>query len=91
MEGPGPLCSQALKEGVSKGRGGLGSIFVFASGNGGPLDNCNFDGYTNSIYTISIGSIDRNNAMPGYQEMCAAQMAVTYSSNGQDFIVSVLG
>ena len=41
---------------VEYGRGGYGSIFVVASGNGGSnYDNCNFDGYANSIYTITIG------------------------------------
>jgi hypothetical protein len=34
-----------------------GSIFVWASGNGGHhTDNCNCDGYTNSIFTLSISS-----------------------------------
>ena len=87
VEGPGALCKKAFEDGTQKGRGGLGSIFVFASGNGGSGDNCNFDGYTNSIYTLSVGSIDRHNKMPGYQEPCSAQLAVTYSSNGIDFIV----
>ena len=34
-----------------------GSIFVWASGNGGHhTDNCNCDGYTNSVFTLSISS-----------------------------------
>ena len=38
------------------GRQGFGSLFVVASGNGGHFkDNCNFDGYANSIYTVTIG------------------------------------
>ncbi len=41
---------------VEYGRKGYGSIFVVASGNGGTNgDNCNFDGYANSIYTVTIG------------------------------------
>ena len=40
------------------GRRGYGSIFVVASGNGGHFkDNCNFDGYANSIFTVTIGKI----------------------------------
>ena len=81
------MCTQALAEGVKRGRKGLGSIFVFASGNGGSSDDCNYDGYTNSIYTISIGAIDRKGGSPSYQENCAAQLAVTSSNNYQDFIV----
>lgn len=46
----------ALAHGVLAGRKGYGSIFVVASGNGGHFkDNCNFDGYANSIYTVTIG------------------------------------
>jgi len=46
----------ALAHGVLAGRRGYGSIFVVASGNGGHFkDNCNFDGYANSIYTVTIG------------------------------------
>lgn len=41
-----------------QGRHGKGSIFVWASGNGGHhTDSCNCDGYTNSIYTLSISSV----------------------------------
>ena len=47
---------EALKLAVSRGRFGYGNVFVFASGNGGSAgDNCNYDGYANSIYTITVG------------------------------------
>lgn len=50
----------ALQHGVIAGRRGFGSIFVVASGNGGHYnDNCNYDGYANSIYTITIGKTHR--------------------------------
>ena len=43
-------------QGATKGRNGLGSIYVWASGNGGKFeDNCNCDGYATSIYTVSSG------------------------------------
>ena len=49
----------ALKHGVLVGRRGRGSLFVVASGNGGRNDdNCNYDGYANSMYTITIGNYD---------------------------------
>ncbi|KAJ3139109.1 pheromone processing endoprotease, partial [Irineochytrium annulatum] len=45
LDGPGYLANNALVAGIERGRGGKGSIFVFASGNGGiEGDNCNFDG-----------------------------------------------
>lgn len=41
--------------GVMTGRHGYGSIYVVASGNGGQKDNCNYDGYANSVYTLTVG------------------------------------
>ncbi|ORX59146.1 hypothetical protein BCR36DRAFT_408674 [Piromyces finnis] len=82
LEGPGTLCNKALQNGVLKGRKGYGSIFIFASGNGGVYDdNCNFDGFANSIYTIAIGAIAHDNSKPFYAEVCSAQLAVTYSGD----------
>lgn len=89
MDAPGILIRRAMLNAVQNGRGGLGSIYVFASGNGaGNDDNCNFDGYTNSIYSITVGAIDRKGAHPWYSEKCSAGLVVTYSSGGGDAIVS---
>ncbi|KAF2863372.1 pheromone processing endoprotease KexB [Piedraia hortae CBS 480.64] len=87
MAAPGILIQRAMLTGIQKGRGGLGSIFVFAIGNGAANDdNCNFDGYTNSIYSVSVGAIDRKGLHPYYSERCAAQLVVTYSSGSGDAI-----
>jgi len=64
-----------------QGRGGKGSIFVWASGNGGrDHDNCNCDGYTNSIWTLSVSSATENGLIPWYSEACSSSLASTYSS-----------
>lgn len=64
-----------------QGRNGKGSIFVWASGNGGrEQDNCNCDGYTNSIWTLSISSATERGEVPWYSEMCSSTLAATYSS-----------
>ncbi|KAI9272524.1 peptidase S8/S53 domain-containing protein [Sporodiniella umbellata] len=87
MEAPKGILAEAFINGVNKGRGGKGSIYVFATGNGGTYgDNCNFDGYTNSIYTISVGAIDHTNGHPPYSEACSAQLIVAYSSGGGEYI-----
>ncbi|KAK4053752.1 pheromone processing endoprotease [Microbotryomycetes sp. JL201] len=87
MEAPGRLIVKAMLNGIQKGRGGKGSIFVFASGNGGAVDDqCNFDGYTNSLMSITVGAIDRAGLHPFYSEACAANMVVTYSSGSGDNI-----
>ncbi|KAI9730958.1 MAG: pheromone processing endoprotease [Claussenomyces sp. TS43310] len=87
MDAPGILIKRAMLNGVQNGRAGKGSIYVFASGNGaGKEDNCNFDGYTNSIYSITVGAIDRKGQHPYYSEKCSAQLVVTYSSGSGDAI-----
>ncbi|BFF89423.1 furin-like protease 1 [Drosophila madeirensis] len=84
VDGPGELASRAFIEGTTKGRGGKGSIFIWASGNGGrEQDNCNCDGYTNSIWTLSISSATEEGHVPWYSEKCSSTLATTYSSGGQ--------
>lgn len=64
-----------------QGRQGKGSIFVWASGNGGRQgDNCDCDGYTDSIYTISISSASQQGLSPWYAEKCSSTLATSYSS-----------
>ncbi|XP_059801890.1 furin-like isoform X1 [Hypanus sabinus] len=84
VDGPAKLAQAAFFKGITQGRRGLGSIFVWASGNGGrELDSCNCDGYTNSIYTLSISSTTQNGNVPWYSEACSSTLATTYSSGGQ--------
>ncbi|XP_075046195.1 proprotein convertase subtilisin/kexin type 7 [Mixophyes fleayi] len=81
VDGPHQLGKAALQHGVIAGRKGFGSIFVVASGNGGRYnDNCNYDGYANSIYTVTIGAVNEAGKMPFYAEECASMLAVTFSS-----------
>lgn len=67
-DGAGPLVEAALASGVANGRGGKGSIFVWAGGNGQRVywpdddayqaDNSNYDGYANRMETIAVGAVD---------------------------------
>nr|XP_029498237.1 PC3-like endoprotease variant B [Oncorhynchus nerka] len=60
------------------GRGGKGSIFVWASGNGGLVnDHCGADGYVNSVYSIAIGAVTHMGKPAFFGEPCPAVMAVT--------------
>jgi kexin len=89
VEGPNAIVTAAILNGIHNGRNGKGNIFVFASGNGGHSgDNCNYDGYTNSIYTITIGAINEFNRHPEYSEECSGIMAVTYSSGGRSIVTT---
>uniref|UniRef100_A0A8D3A6Y9 Furin (paired basic amino acid cleaving enzyme) b n=1 Tax=Scophthalmus maximus TaxID=52904 RepID=A0A8D3A6Y9_SCOMX len=81
LDGPAKLAKEAFFQGITKGRSGLGSIFVWASGNGGrEQDSCNCDGYTNSIYTLSISSTTQSGNVPWYSEPCSSTLASTFSS-----------
>ncbi|GMR53989.1 hypothetical protein PMAYCL1PPCAC_24184 [Pristionchus mayeri] len=81
FDGPGPLAREAFYRGIKNGRGGKGNIFVWASGNGGSRqDSCSADGYTTSVYTLSISSATFDNHRPWYLEECPSSIATTYSS-----------
>uniref|UniRef100_H3D124 Proprotein convertase subtilisin/kexin type 5b n=1 Tax=Tetraodon nigroviridis TaxID=99883 RepID=H3D124_TETNG len=82
VDGPASLARQAFENGMPpEGRKGRGSIFVWASGNGGrSRDHCSCDGYTNSIYTISISSTAESGRKPWYLEECSSTLTTTYSS-----------
>lgn len=65
-----------------QGRNGKGTIYVWASGNGGgegSHDSCSSNGFINSIYTIGIGSAEQNGFQAEYDENCTSKMAVTFS------------
>ncbi|KAF5353044.1 hypothetical protein D9757_011868 [Collybiopsis confluens] len=89
MDGPDYIITKAMVNGINRGRQGKGSIFVFASGNGkGSGDECNYDGYTNSIWSVTVGSVDWHGHSPWYSEACAAIMTVAYSSGDGKSIVT---
>jgi len=78
---PGPLGRIALAQGAMSGRKGRGSLYIWATGNGGMMtDDCNADGYVNSIYTLGIGSVNEHGVSTYYGEQCPSMMAVTYCS-----------
>ncbi|KAM7420240.1 hypothetical protein PAMA_014780 [Pampus argenteus] len=97
MDGPHSLTEQALRLGAHKaqlcspsshcclsdGRGGKGSIFLWASGNGGMQhDHCGADGYVNSIYSIAIGAVTQTGKPAYFGEPCPGTMAVTLTGAG---------
>lgn len=63
-----------------QGRGGRGSVYVWAAGNGGEyFDSCAADGFVSSIYTIAVGSVNRDGTRTEYDELCAGKMTVAFS------------
>ena len=69
----------AINNGISNGRAGKGSIFVFPAGNGGCYstnndgscryeENSNFDGYVNKLGQITVCSVGPTGVSPVYAE-----------------------
>eukprot|EP01126_Amoeba_proteus_P014627 TRINITY_DN1646_c0_g1_i9.p1 TRINITY_DN1646_c0_g1~~TRINITY_DN1646_c0_g1_i9.p1 ORF type:complete len:371 (-),score=66.16 TRINITY_DN1646_c0_g1_i9:122-1234(-) len=87
-EAPGRLLQAVIEKSIKEGRGGLGSIYVWASGNDAAAsDQCNFDGYANMRYSILIGSSSEDGSPSRHSEPCAALSAVAPGS-GKDQIRS---
>jgi subtilisin-like proprotein convertase family protein/endonuclease/exonuclease/phosphatase family metal-dependent hydrolase len=83
LEGPGPLTRAAMGNAVQTGRGGLGSIYVWAAGNGlDANDNSNYDGYANSRYTIAVAAVDNKGKQSWYSEPGANIFVAAPSSGG---------
>ncbi len=88
LEGPGPLALAALESAATTGRGGLGTITVWAGGNGRASgDNSNFDGYANSIFTIATSAIDSAGNAASYSEP-GANLVVCAPSSGSTLAIS---
>lgn len=89
LEGPGPLTEAALQSGVINGRGGLGSIYVWAGGNGRAAgDDCNYDGYANSRYTIAVAASRDFGDQAPYSEPGACLLVNAPSNGGSWGIVT---
>ncbi len=80
-ERPGNLTLAALATATSTGRGGKGTIFVWAGGNGGTSDNSNYDGYANSIHTIAVTASNSAGTRSSYSEP-GANIVVCAPSDG---------
>lgn len=91
IEGPGPLSLAAIINNIQNGRGGLGSIYTWAGGNGGNGDNVNFDGYANSRYTIPVGALTNSGTRSSYSERGASLLVAAYSSGGSLGITTTSG
>lgn len=58
----------AIDDGVINGRGGLGAIYVWAAGNGAPVDNSNYDGQANYRGVIAVAAINDLGKQSSYSE-----------------------
>ena len=82
LDGPGPITIAAIEDSVYNGRSGLGNIYTWAAGNGLDADdNSNYDGYSNSRYSIAVAAITHYGEQSWYSEP-GANILVTAHSNG---------
>ncbi len=69
LTAPGPLTRAAFASSANSGRNGLGTIFLWAGGNGRENDdNSNYDGYANDPHVIAIGASDSLTHQAYYSE-----------------------
>jgi subtilisin family serine protease len=81
LEAPGVLTQLAMEEAVRSGRNGLGTVYVWASGNGRHHgDSCAYDGYASSRLVIAVGAVGYFGNAAYYSEGCAALLCVAPSS-----------
>ncbi|HYF37654.1 MAG TPA: S8 family serine peptidase [Prosthecobacter sp.] len=83
MHPAGPELESGRKQSVTTGRGGRGTIFVWAAGNGRQIgDQGNKDGIANSIYAVTVGALANTGGLAPYSETGAHLTVVAPSSGG---------
>jgi subtilisin-like proprotein convertase family protein len=84
--GPGPLMSAAMMTAATTARGGKGTVFVFAGGNGlAAGDNVNYDGYANSLYALAVTAVTDQGQQAPYAEPGACLVVAAPSSSATEF------
>ena len=77
-----PLEAAALANATVNGRNGKGTIFTFAAGNDGDVeDSANYSEYTSSIYTIAVGATSSKGTRTFYSEPGANLVITAPSGN----------
>ena len=69
LDGPGPFAAEALRWATAHGRSGLGTIFVFAAGNGRFLgEDASMNGYAGAPQSIAVGALTDDGSVAPYSE-----------------------
>lgn len=83
LDGPGPITIAAIEDSIYNGRSGLGNIYTWAAGNGLDADdNSNYDGYSNSRYSIAVAAITHYGEQSWYSEPGANILVTAHSDGG---------
>ena len=77
------LQAAGLEKGATKNRGGLGTIYAVAAGNGrGSGDDSSYDEFAGSKYAIAVAAVNRDGGQSSYSE---SGMNVAVSALGGEF------
>ncbi len=81
----------AINNAVATGRGGKGTIFAWAAGNGGTADRCDYDPYASNRKTFAIGAIGDQDTRSSFNETGSSMLVVTPSSGNVRSIYTTTG
>ncbi|MEI6178204.1 MAG: proprotein convertase P-domain-containing protein, partial [Verrucomicrobiota bacterium] len=87
--GPGVLSQAALLNAVTTGRGGHGTVFVWAAGNGNQNgDDSNYDGWAASPYAMAVSAVTDTGVQAYYSEPGSNILVCAPSSGGKQGITT---
>ncbi|MBX7210501.1 MAG: S8 family serine peptidase [Verrucomicrobiaceae bacterium] len=87
--GPGPLALAAIQDAATTGRGGKGTVFLWAAGNGNyGGDDSNYNGWANSPYAIAVGAINDKGRAAWYSEPGANILVCAPSGGGKQDVTT---
>ncbi len=90
-DSPGSLALETLENAVTTGRGGKGTIIVWAAGNGrSDQDNLAYDGYASDHRVLAIGALTIGGQRTAYSESGPALFAVAPGGSGTSGMVSTI-
>ena len=75
------LWERSIEQGITDGFDGKGTVYVWAGGNGGSMDNSNLDGYNNFYGITAVCAVDYNDVRSYYSEV-GANLWVCAPSSG---------
>ena len=83
-----PEYQSALRQAVDDGRGGLGTVVVFAAGNASATSSSNYHNFQNSPFAIAVGAVDADG---GASHFSSRGANVLLSAGGRDVFTTDVG
>ncbi|MBI5832315.1 MAG: S8 family serine peptidase [Armatimonadetes bacterium] len=78
------LTAAAIDNAVTNGRGGLGCVVTWASGNGSPIDSTDDDGYASNPQVLNVGASTWNDTKSSFSETGTSLDCVAPGGSGDD-------